>query len=721
MWFFGHPRSVHRFGSVFHAEGWVFHGSAGGCPGRVHGSSTGFSIERAFSRSLASYAQGVSVRRGVGPISRASYAQGVSIRGGFRALSGLGLRLVVKGCAYDAARTPARPGTGHCRAHRARCAHMNCPNCSAAVQPGQRFCPSCGTRLDRGRANCGAALPDAARFCPECGTPTAEAPGAAPQEAAAPAVERRLVSVLFVDLVGFTELAARLDPEEIRELQAGYFARCARDRRALRRHGREVHRRRGHGGLGRADRERGRRRTSRPRRPRPDRRDARPHGPTARRHRPREPASRPAKQRSPIGADGQGMVSGDTVNLAARLQSAAPTRRTILDDEATHRAADAAVVFDPAGERELKGFPGRVATWRARPRRRGRGGSGRTDELEAPFVGRSAELRLLKDLFHATARERRLRVVSITGQAGIGKSRLAWEFEKYIDGISGDVYWHQGRSPAYGEGITFWALGEMVRRRAGIARGRRRRDGAAEGPGDARHVGPGRGRAQPNLDSAIDVLLGLEGRAPAERGELFGAWRTLFERIADHGPVVLVFEDLQWADAGLLDFIGHLLEWSRQQPIFVVTLARPELVERFPTWGAGQRNFTSLHLEPLADEDMRALLAGLVPGLPRATVRAILGAPRACRSTRSRPCGCSSPRASSSGEGERLPGRGLARRRSQCRPACTRWSRRGSTRSRRPIGRSSSRRPSWARPSRSRALRRSPPRRATSSGRCSSG
>ncbi|MBW3613408.1 MAG: hypothetical protein KY392_06055, partial [Chloroflexi bacterium] len=126
------------------------------------------------------------------------------------------------------------------------------------------------------------------------------------------------------------------------------------------------------------------------------------------------------------------------------------------------------------------------------------------------------------------------------------------------------------------------------------------------------------------LEGPLLQLLGFEDRSGAERGELFAAWRTFFERIAEAGPVVLVFEDLQWADEGLIDFIEDLLAWSRGRPIYIITLARPELLDRRPTWGAGQRGFTSLGLEPLGDEEMLELLNGLVPGLPDAAVRTIV-------------------------------------------------------------------------------------------------
>jgi len=529
---------------------------------------------------------------------------------------------------------------------------MSCPNCGAATVAGQRFCASCGTRLDRACVSCQTPLPEGARFCPSCGTPVegegesaGGGPGSGPgaggrpgdgpgpgagggagSPSPGPAVERRRVSVLFVDLVGYTDLASRLDPEETRDFQGAYFARA---REIVERYGGVVEKFVGDAVMAvwgaptsnEDDAERAVRAgldlvAAVPQLAAPARRSQAPVALSAR------AGIATGEAAVAIGAEGQGLVSGETVNLAARLQAAAEPD-TLLADEATRHAAQAAIAFESAGDRALKGFSEPVAAWRAARVVAGRGGQGRSDELEAPFVGRDAELTLVKEIFHATARERRLRVVSITGQAGIGKSRLAWEFEKYIGGITGNVYWHQGRSPAYGEGITFWALGEMVRRRAAIAEGEDDATTAAKlREMLATYVSEEAERAR--LAPALGILLGLEGPAPTERGELFGAWRTLFERIAEQGPVVLVFEDLQWADSGLVDFLGHLLEWSRQQPIFVITLARPELLERFPTWGAGQRNFTSMHLEPLPDEAMRALLGGLVPGLPPKTVKAIL-------------------------------------------------------------------------------------------------
>ena len=279
----------------------------------------------------------------------------------------------------------------------------------------------------------------------------------------------------------------------------------------------------------------------------------------------------------------------------------------MLVGEATRRAAESAIVFEPIGDHSLKGKTSPVPAWQALRVVAQRGGQGRADALEAPFVGRDEELRQLKELLHAVGRDRRARLVSITGPGGIGKSRLVWELEKYIDGVSEAIYWHRGRSPSYGEGITFWALGEMVRRRAGLtedddeATTRERiaatLDEYVDDAGERERIGP-----------ALLSLLGVEEAPAGGRDTLFPAWRLFFERIAERGTTVLVFEDLQWADTGLLDFIDHLLDWSRGLPIMVVTLARPELFDRRPDWGANRRNLTALALEPLTDDAMRELL-----------------------------------------------------------------------------------------------------------------
>jgi class 3 adenylate cyclase len=500
-----------------------------------------------------------------------------------------------------------------------------CSSCGTANEPGRKFCKECGTRLAVACPACGAANAPDAKFCGECGTvlgssgAQAGAPAATvtPAAVAAPVAERRLVSVLFADLVGFTTLADGRDPEETRALLTRYFG-LARD--VIERYGGTVEKFIGDAVMAvwgapvahEDDAERAVRAGL-------ELVDAvKSLGPSIQ----ARAGVLTGEAAVMLGATGEGMVAGDLVNTASRLQSVAPPGG-VLVGETTERAANRAIVFEPAGEQVLKGKASPVPAFRALRVVAELGGRNRAEGLEAPFVGRDDEFRLLKDLFHATGRDRRVRLVSVVGPAGIGKSRLAWEFSKYSDGLVEDTWWHSGRSPSYGEGITFWALGEMIRRRCGLL----------ETDDDATtrlKVNEAVVRWVPDegerrwIEAALLALLGSGDTPSGGRDELFAAWRTFFERIAAQGTTVLLFEDLQWADAGLLDFIDHLLEWTKGLPIFVLTLARPELLERRPDWGAGRRNFVALTLDPLPEPAMRQLLAGLVPGLSASVARAIV-------------------------------------------------------------------------------------------------
>ena len=217
-------------------------------------------------------------------------------------------------------------------------------------------------------------------------------------------------------------------------------------------------------------------------------------------------------------------------------------------------------------------------------------------------------------MFHASSEERRAQLVLVSGIAGIGKSRLAWEFEKYIDGLAADTFWHRGRCLSYGEGVAYWALAEMVRMRCGILE-----DEDAVSGGEKltltleEHLPDEEERRW--VRPRVAHLLGLEDGLRGDEENLFSAWRILFERLAEKNPTVLLFEDVQWADAGLLDFIEYLLDWSRSQPLYVFALARPEFAEKRANW-AGKRGFSQLYLEPLPPSAMNELLTGLVPGLP---------------------------------------------------------------------------------------------------------
>ena len=508
---------------------------------------------------------------------------------------------------------------------------MNCSSCGSPNQAGRKFCGQCGQPLAVTCAACGSANAPTERFCGECGsalsaaTPVVggvTAPTASRPAESQPVAERRHVSVLFADLVGFTALGERRDPEAVRELLTRYFDTA---REIVERYGGVVEKFIGDAVMAvwgtpvahEDDAERSVR--------------AGLELVEAVRGLGAEVGLSDLELRAGVlsgeaavtlGATNQGMVAGDPVNTASRLQAAAEPG-TVLVGESTYQAASGAIVFEPAGEHDLKGKALPVPAWRAIRVVAKRGGAGRSENLEPPFVGREEELRLLKDLFHTTSREGRPRLVSLIGQAGLGKSRLAWEYYKYVDGVLELVYWHQGRSPAYGEGITFWALGEMVRRRAGVAE-------TDDEPTTRARVGETLAEFVPDdverrwIEPKLLHLLGVEDTRTADRDELFAAWRTFFERVAARAPVVMLFEDLHWADVGLLDFIEHLLEWARNSPIYIVTLARPELLEKRPSWGAGQRSFISLPLERLTDAQMRELLMGFVPGLPGTTVQSIL-------------------------------------------------------------------------------------------------
>jgi class 3 adenylate cyclase/tetratricopeptide (TPR) repeat protein len=484
-----------------------------------------------------------------------------------------------------------------------------CPSCATENQPAAKFCVECGTALALACPSCGAPHTAGQRFCAECGTPLAASPAEAPVHREAPTAERRLVTVLFADLVGFTAASEQRDAEETRELLSRYFDTC---RRLIELYGGTVEKFIGDAVMAvwgtptatEDDAERAVRAAL-------DLIAAVPELDPALQARVGVLTGEAAVT---IGAESEGMVAGDLVNTASRVQSVAEPGM-VLVGKTTRRASEQAIVYEAAGAHELKGKAEQVEVYRALRVVSGRGGELKSTGLEAPFVGRDRELKLIKDLFHASAQDRRAHLVSVAGIGGIGKSRLTWEFYKYFDGIVELVWWHRGRCLAYGEGVAYWALADMVRMRCRIGEeedaesARRKLRATLEehvvDPGEREFVEP-----------RVAHLLGLEEGLEADRQDLFAAWRLFFERLADQGPTVLAFEDMQWADTSLLDFVEYLLEWSRDYPLFVVTLARPELHERRPSWGARQRNFTSLFLEPLSDEAMRELLDGLVPGLP---------------------------------------------------------------------------------------------------------
>ena len=389
-----------------------------------------------------------------------------------------------------------------------------------------------------------------------------------------PAAERRVCSVLFCDVVGFTPLSEARDPEAVRELLSQYF-RVART--VIIRYGGVVEKFIGDAVMAvwgtpvatEGDAERAVRAAL-------------------------DLVSAVAELGSEagvpglaaragvvtgevavtLGAAGEGMVAGDAVNTASRVQAAAEPG-AVLADEATQRLAGSAIGFADAGEHALKGKTEPAQLWRATRVLSAVGGSQRVDGLEAPLTGRDAELRTVKDLFHAAADRRVPRLVLVSGPAGVGKSRLGWEFEKYADGLAAEVWWHRGRCLSYGEGVAFWALAEIVRQRLGIAEEDPPETAAVKlAEGLARYVpDPGeRGYVAVRLGRLLGVAAAGDGGEALSRDELFAGWRLFFERLAAENPVVLLVEDAQYADAGLLDFLDYLIDWVRDLPVYVLVL-----------------------------------------------------------------------------------------------------------------------------------------------------
>ena len=498
---------------------------------------------------------------------------------------------------------------------------MRCPACSTESAADAKFCEDCGAALSPACPNCGAAVTAGKRFCRECGASVDATAAPTAAEPAGPVAERRVVSVLFVDLVGFTPISESRDPEQVRELLSRYFDTA---RTIVDRYGGVVEKFIGdavmavwgvpsaHGD----DSERAVRAAL-------DLTDSVAAlgvevGATGLAARAGVVTGEVAVT---LGAVGEGMVAGDAVNTAARVQSEASAGSVLVDD-VTRQATAVAIGYEDTGPHALKGKTDAVRLWRATHVVGGVGGSDRVDGLEARLLGRDSEMRALKEAFHACVDAHRARLVSVVGAAGIGKSRLRWEFFKYVDGLAATAIWHTGRCLPYGDGVAYWALAEIVRARLDIAE---------EEPGEqvAQKLDAGLTRwiaseaDREFLLPRLGALLGIAEPGLA-REDLFAGWRLWFERLAEHDPVVLVIEDLQWADAGLLDFVEHLLDWSADHPIFLLTLSRPELPERRPTWAAGRRNATTLVLDPLPDTAMTELLGELVPGLPSAVAERMI-------------------------------------------------------------------------------------------------
>ena len=513
---------------------------------------------------------------------------------------------------------------------------LACPACGEQATPGKRFCRGCGAQLPAA-GPAPLATPDAVRLAP----PPA-APAAAATSTRGPVAERRVCSVLFCDMAGFTPLAEARDPEAVRELLSRYFGVA---RTVISRYGGVVEKFIGDAVMavwgtpvaGEGDAERAVR---------------------AGLDLVAAVAELGAEAGLPglaaragvvtgevavtLGAVGEGMVAGDAVNTAARVQSVAEPG-SVLADAPTQRLASSGIGFAAAGSHQLKGKTEPQPLWRATRVLSGMGGALRIDGLEAPLVGRDAELRTVRELFHAAAERRVPRLVLVSGPAGRRQVPAGL-------GVREVRRW-PGR-----DGVVAPRPLPVLRRRGGVlgagrdrpaaARYRRggsgQRRGAASWPKDwtgscpIRPSGstPGSGWAACSASSVPG-----DGAGPLSREELFAGWRLFFERLAAQAPVVLLIEDAQYADVGLLDFLDHLIDWGRDLPVFVLVLARPELGQTRPGFGAG-RNRITLALDPLDPASMDQLVDALVPGMPGpGPVGRHRRRPRGYRCSRWRRCG----------------------------------------------------------------------------------
>jgi class 3 adenylate cyclase/tetratricopeptide (TPR) repeat protein len=467
-------------------------------------------------------------------------------------------------------------------------------------------------------ANCGQENPDGFRFCGRCGA-SLDATGIPPSE------ERKVVSVLFCDLIGFTARSERADPEDVRAILRTYHERLKKE---IERLGGTVEKFIGDAVMAvfgaptahEDDAERAVRAGLRILEAITELNEEGPDlGLSVR------IGVNTGEAVVTLGARterGEAMVAGDVVNTAARLEAAALPDSVVVG-EATERITRDHIDYQELEPVTVKGKAEPVRLFRALSAR-GRYGVDVDQRTRSPFIGRAHELETLLRTFARSVDEPGLQLVTITGEPGVGKSRLLWELKNRMDeDATVTVYWRQGRCLPYGEGITFWALGEIVKGLAGVLES----DGAEQTGEkldtalrafveDQGEYGWLRARLQPLLgvgsSSGAEASTAAGPAGPADREEAYAAWRRFLESAAARHPLVLVFEDLHWADPALIAFVDHLVDWSTGVPITVICTARPELYERHPGWGGGKRNSATVSLSPLTNAETASLLVGLL-------------------------------------------------------------------------------------------------------------
>ncbi len=440
-----------------------------------------------------------------------------------------------------------------------------------------------------------------------------------------PVASRRITSVLFGDLVSFTAYSESRDQEEVRELLSAYFEECSR---IVARYGGTLEKFIGDAvmavwGVPVANEDDAERavRAGLELVNRIDAMGADLHVPDL--------AMRvgivTGEVAVTIGATQQGMVAGDAVNTAARVQAAAAAGQVWVD-ETTRLLTTSAIAYVDVGSHRMKGKADPVPLWAVRAVVANVGGAQRADGLEAPLVGRDREMRLVKEIFHAAEESGRPSLLVVDGEAGVGKTRIAWEFEKYADGLSTTARWHSGRCLSYGEGVAYFALAEAIRGRLQLTHGADPASDDDVEPSELLESGLERYVPDPDergwLRPRLGALLGTGAVGTFPREDLFAAWTAFLRRVGEEHPIVLVIDDAQYADEGLLRFLDYLLGVG-DFPCFVMLLARPQLLTENPGL-ATNRRVTVLHLDTLSARDMAVLLDGLVAGLPDALREALV-------------------------------------------------------------------------------------------------
>jgi class 3 adenylate cyclase/tetratricopeptide (TPR) repeat protein len=447
---------------------------------------------------------------------------------------------------------------------------------------------------------CGRESPGDVAFCAGCGA-ALEGAGNVLLE------ERKVVTILFADLVGSTAQGERRDPEDVRATLSAYYARL---RNELERHGGTVEKFIGDAVMAvfgapvahEDDPERAVRAALAIR-------EALAESEVDVRiavHTGEALVSRGAKV-----AAGEAMVAGDVVNTAARLQTAAPVNG-VLVGETTYHATAHAIEYRAVDAVHAKGKSEALPAWEAIGAK-ARFGVDVEHEPLTEIVGREDEVALLAGALARVRREREPQLVTLVGVPGIGKSRVVAELLAQVDAVAELITWRQGRCLPYGEGVSFWALGEMAKAQAGILETDSAQVAEAKLAETVAILVSDDAEAEWVLGH-MRPLVGLSSAAGADdrRSESFAAWRRFFEGLAEQRPAVLVVEDLHWADDGLLDFVDHLADWVQGVPLFVVATARPELLERRPGWGGGKANAATVSLRPLSDVETARLLGLLL-------------------------------------------------------------------------------------------------------------